>query len=159
MKCIYSFQHCPSTLPNYTDYFYCILTQSAERVAALPQLKDSSTCTPLGIKDRIAIFKGCLSHVNFFKRLGSLAFPLVMVHSKKNCFVQLKHSQEIFEVILQSEYPVVAKRRRITGGGSGRNHQAGDAEEAGDHRRGPRLSGGTSQWQTKGRTTRRRQKS
>ena len=97
-KCIYSFEHCPINLPNYVDYFYCALTQSAERVAQLQVEKEVATQSPLKIADRVALFKGCLSNVSFLKRLNCLTFPIIAVHSKKNSFIQLKHAHDIFEV-------------------------------------------------------------
>ena len=99
MKCMYSFQRCPAGLPNFMDYFYCVLTQSAERIGDLQQAKDvEDTQRRIGIIDRTAIFKGALMHVNFVKMLSSLTIPIISVHSKKNCFVQMKHSHVIYEV-------------------------------------------------------------
>jgi len=99
MKCICSFQNCPAQLPEYIEYFYNVLTQSAEKIRDLQESKP--TISPLKIEDRIAILRGALHHANFKKRLFSLNFPIIIVHSKRNCFVQIKHSYDIFEVFFK----------------------------------------------------------
>ena len=102
LKCIYSFEHCPESLSEYMDYFYSVLTLAADRIPELqaPKSADEIAASHLKKKDRIAIFKGCLGHVDFRKRLKALTFPITVVHSKKNCLVQIKHSHDICDVSL-----------------------------------------------------------
>lgn len=98
LKCIYSIHHCPDSLQEYVDYFYSVLTQTADKI---PGIQTGKGIHPfLTIEDRIAILKGCLAHINFQKRMNLIEVPIIVVHSKENCLVQIDRSYEIFEVTL-----------------------------------------------------------
>jgi hypothetical protein len=111
-KSIQAFRNCPADLPQYSDYFFNNLTQSIANISNIETEwrgdidEKASVNGPhyqnlgknvLSPKNRIEICEGALNHLSLKQKINNLNIPIVVVHSKNNCLIHIKHADMIME--------------------------------------------------------------